>query len=270
VTTGIARLWSPDEIHLPCDPNTLIADARPPDDYLRAHLPNALSLFYGAFVNRMTGGFLAASAIAMRLGERGVGSALRIALYDDGTGVLAGKTLQALDAVGHLEVAILNGGIAAWLAAGGVLTDERRERAPTVYDLKAPGDPFATKEWILANLARDDLAIVDTRSLNEYRAMDRRALRNGRIPDAVHFEWTDALYLDERRVPRFIPARELRTRLESKGITPEKEIVCYCQSGTRSSSFYAALRTLGYSRVRNYLGSWAEWGNDPKTPVEVP
>lgn len=267
---GSVSFWTPQDLQRLGDETLLIADTRPPDLYRQGHLRGALSLFYGRFLGERGKVFLPPAALAERLGALGVGREKCLVLYDDGLGTFAGKMLQVLDAVGHPEVIVLNGGIAAWCAAGGALTVEPQPFLPTLYSIAHIGEPLATKEWLLSRLASPDLLVLDTRSLEEYSGIEKTALRNGHIVGAVHFEWREVLHFERRFLPVFLPEPLLRARLQVRGIVPEKEIVCYCHTGTRSSSVYLALRALGFPRVRNYLGSWAEWGNDPSTPVEVP
>ena len=115
-------------------------------------------------------------------------------------------------------------------------------------------------------LARDDYIILDTRSDDEYYGRVARAARAGSIPGAVHIEYTQNL--DESGA--FRSAAELKSLYEGAGITPGKTIVCYCQGGYRSSLTYLALRMLGYPDVRNYIGSWKEWGDREDLPLEIP
>jgi thiosulfate/3-mercaptopyruvate sulfurtransferase len=82
----------------------------------------------------------------------------------------------------------------------------------------------------------------------------------------VHLEWTNNL----DAAGAFKPAAELRAMYEAKGITPDKEVIPYCQGGYRSAHAYLALRLLGYPRVRNYLGSWKEWGDKTDLPIVEP
>jgi thiosulfate/3-mercaptopyruvate sulfurtransferase len=93
-----------------------------------------------------------------------------------------------------------------------------------------------------------------------------RAARGGAIPGAVHLEWTRNLDKDGA----FKPAAELRDMYERAGVTPDREVVTYCQGGYRAAHSYLALRLIGYPRVRNYIGSWKEWGDRLDLPVEAP
>ena len=87
----------------------------------------------------------------------------------------------------------------------------------------------------------------------------------GAIPGAVHLEWTNNLQADGR----FKPAAQLRAMYEAQGVTPDKEVMTYCQGGYRAAHAYLALRILGYPNVRNYTGSWKEWGDRVDVPVEI-
>jgi thiosulfate/3-mercaptopyruvate sulfurtransferase len=93
-----------------------------------------------------------------------------------------------------------------------------------------------------------------------------RAARGGTIPGAVHLEWLN--HLDDRGAVR--DADELRALFARHGVTPDQEVIPFCGGGYRSAHAYLVLTMLGYPRVRNYLGSWGEWGNRPELPVETP
>jgi thiosulfate/3-mercaptopyruvate sulfurtransferase len=111
-----------------------------------------------------------------------------------------------------------------------------------------------------------DAVIVDARSTEEYCGTMVRAARGGAIPHAVHIEWMK--HLDANGEIK--PAADLRTLYESAGVMPDREVVSYCQGGYRAAHTYLALRLLGYPRLRNYVGSWREWGNRTDTPIEIP
>jgi thiosulfate/3-mercaptopyruvate sulfurtransferase len=108
--------------------------------------------------------------------------------------------------------------------------------------------------------------VVDTRSDGEYCGTNVRAKRGGAIPGAKHVEWTRNLRPDGT----FKPADELRAIYEAAGVTPDQEVITYCQGGYRAAHAYLALRLLGYPRLRNYTGSWKEWGDREDLPIERP
>ncbi|MEE8129085.1 MAG: rhodanese-like domain-containing protein, partial [Vicinamibacterales bacterium] len=100
----------------------------------------------------------------------------------------------------------------------------------------------------------------------EYCGTTVRAKRGGAIPGAVHVEWTRNLDASGA----FKSAAELREMYESVGVTPDREVITYCQGGYRAAQTYLALRLLGYPRVRTYIGSWKEWGDKEELPIETP
>ena len=109
-------------------------------------------------------------------------------------------------------------------------------------------------------------AIIDTRSDAEYYGEAVRAKRGGAIPGAIHLEWTKNLGPDGA----FKTKQELRAMYESCGVTPDKQVLTYCQGGYRAAHAYLALRILGYPNTRNYTGSWKEWGDREDLPIEHP
>jgi len=108
--------------------------------------------------------------------------------------------------------------------------------------------------------------IVDVRARAEYTGELVRAARGGAIPGAVHIEWTRNLAADGR----YRPIGELRAMYAQAGITPEREVITYCQGGYRAAQSYIALVLADYPRVRNYVGSWNEWGNRLDLPIVTP
>jgi len=125
---------------------------------------------------------------------------------------------------------------------------------------------LATADDVLQALDKQDTAILDTRSDGEHFGTLVRAARGGAIPRSIHVEWTDNLAADGK----FKSNEELKAIYDRAGITPDKEVYSYCQGGYRAAHGYIALRLLGYPKVRNYIGSWKEWGDRADLPLELP
>jgi len=186
-------------------------------------------------------------------------------VYDDEGGGWAGRFIWLLDVIGHTRYHYLDGGLLAWQAEGRPLSQDTPPPAGGPVALQLHEEPTATREYLLQRLGAADLQVWDARGPLEYRGEKRVAARGGHIPGAVNFEWTAGM--DPERQLRM--RSDLRERLQALGITPDKEIVTHCQTHHRSGFTYLAAKALGYPRVKAYAGSWAEWGNDPQTPIST-
>jgi thiosulfate/3-mercaptopyruvate sulfurtransferase len=251
------------------DPGVAIIDLNQPGVYARAHLPGAVSLDYSRIIApRPPAAALLPSTdqLAEVLGSIGLTPDHHVVAYDDEGNGRASRFLWTLDAVGHRGFSLSNGGLRAWLAERQPTESGSDSVAPSRYPVSSIRDVVADKAYLLAHLNDPAVAIVDTRTPEEYAGTNKRAARAGHIPGAVNFNWTDAM--DPARHMRLKEASELKRMLEGLGITPDKEVITYCQTHHRSSHTYMVLRILGYPRVRSYPGSWSEWGNLPDTPIE--
>lgn len=250
-----------------------LVDLRAPEAFQAGHVPGAVSLDFAALVrtDKPVGGLLPDDATLSALfSGLGLVAGQPVIAYDDEGNGRASRLVWTLDAVGHGPAAILDGGFSAWeavgfeVARGGASVPQRTEY---VAHLARGGAVVAGRDWIRAHLESDDVVIVDTRSPAEYRGEDVRSARGGRIPGAVNFDWVKAMDPNRHRALR--PHDDLMAELASLGITPEREVVTYCQTHHRSSHTYVVLRALGFERVRGYPGSWSDWGNRADTPIEA-
>lgn len=253
------------------DPRLLIVDLRNPDAYLQGHVPGAVHLPYSALIRAAppVGGLLPdAGQLGETLSGIGLTPERHVVAYDDEGGGRAGRLLWTLDALGHAHGSLLNGGIHAWVGEQRPL--EAGPVTPTRSDYRAEfahSEVVADKSHIRSRLGAADFVALDARGPAEYSGLDVRAARGGHIPGAVNIDWTEAI--DRGRLLRFKPDAELRALLEARGVTPDKEVVAYCQTHHRSSHTYMVLKHLGYPRARGYPGAWSDWGNDPDTPIET-
>jgi thiosulfate/3-mercaptopyruvate sulfurtransferase len=253
------------------DGKLIVLDLRPPERFAAGHVPGALSASYADFVAARPpamGLLPDLHKLSEVLSELGVREDTPVVGYDDEGGGRASRVIWTLHALGHQAASLLNGGFQAWVAGGHPLQQAEVPPLPSSFEAQlANPTVLATKDYIRLRLGDPDLVLLDTRSDGEYRGMDLRAARGGHIPGAVNRNWTDNI--DPSRDLRLLPDEPLAAAMRAMGVTPNREIVVYCQTHHRSAHTYVALKHLGYPRVRGYAGAWSEWGNDPETPIET-
>jgi thiosulfate/3-mercaptopyruvate sulfurtransferase len=268
--TNPQLLTAPPELHaaLRSDRKPLIIDLRPAETFAAGHIPGAvhLDLWGVSLVDTDPGPLKAFMWIVDHLFNlRGVEASTPVVVYEDNSGMRAARAFWFLEYFGHQHVQVLDGGIAAWTAAQLPVTTEAAAPPKSTWTGMPRPETIATWRDVRDRLGRSDTVIIDTRSDGEYRGTNVRAKRGGAIPGAVHIEWTRNLGPDGA----FKPADDLRKMYETAGVTSDKEIITYCQGGYRAAHAYLALRLLGYPRVRNYTGSWKEWGDREDLPIEM-
>lgn len=247
----------------------LLLDLRTPDAYAAGHIPGALHLdLFGVSLIDTDPAPLKAFMwmIEHLFATRGVTASTPVVVYDDQSGIRAARAFWFLEYFGHPSVRVLDGGFGAWTRGSFPIT---RDAVPaTVSDWTGTRDRAAIATWRDVNTAigQPGAVLLDARTDGEYCGTTVRAARGGAVPGAVHIEWTRNLGPDGA----FKPAAELKQMYEEAGVTPNREVITYCQGGYRAAHSYLALRLLGYPKVRNYVGSWKEWGDRVDLPIEVP
>jgi thiosulfate/3-mercaptopyruvate sulfurtransferase len=258
-----------DVIAKPDGPAPLILDLRPPDAYTAGHIPGAIHLdLWGVSLIDTDPAPVQAFMwmIEHVLAVHGVDQATPVVVYDDQSGIRAARAFWFLEYFGHPSVRLLDGGFGAWTREGLPVSRDAGPPPKSEWTGTREGATMATWRDVRTALERKDVVILDARSDGEYCGTTVRAKRGGAIPGAVHIEWTRNL----TTAGDFKPAAELRRMYEAAGVTPDREVITYCQGGYRAAHAYLALRLLGYPRVRNYVGSWKEWGDREELPIEVP
>lgn len=251
------------------DDGWLIVDVGAAESYRKAHVPGAVHLDYARLLlgRPPAPGLLPPVAqLEAALRDLGLSENQRVIAYDDSGNGRACRLLWTLEALGHGQFSLLNGGLAAWLGDGCAV--ESTPNQPPPGDFTARWNPavIADQEFVLAALDNAGIQLLDARAPDEYHGLKSPSARRGRIPGAVNLNWLDTI--DRANNLRFKPAPELEAMLAARGLSRDKEIITYCQTHHRSSHAFVMLRHLGFAKVRGYPGSWSEWGNDFDLPIE--
>ncbi|QYK50459.1 MAG: sulfurtransferase [Anaerolineales bacterium] len=244
--------------------------------YGTGHIPGAIQINWRTELNDpLVRDYLNAERFAALMESKGISNDTTLVFYGDKNNWWATYSLWVFKLFGHADARILDGGRKKWEAEGRPLTQEVPEVAPGSYKVTERDDKTirAFREDVLAHLGQPGNALVDVRSAAEFSGEklhmpeypQEGALRGGHIPGAKNIPWATAVNEDGT----FKSHDELREIYEAQGFTADKDIISYCRIGERSShSWFVLTYLLGYPNVRNYDGSWTEWGNLVNSPIE--
>ena len=250
------------------DPNLCLIDTRPADEFAREHIPGSVhfDLFGLSLVDTRAAPLEAFMHMIHHVLElRGVSESKAVVFYEGNSGMRAARGVWFLEYFGHANAKMLDGGFKAWKAAEFPVTNEAVAAKAASFKINQRRDVLATVDDVLSSLNNQKFAILDTRTKAEHLGTQVRAARGGIIPGSIHIEWTDNLDPSGK----FKSNEELKTMYQTAGITAGKEVISYCQGGYRAAHSYIALRMLGYPKVRNYIGSWKEWGDRLDLPIDT-
>ena len=243
--------------------------------YKQGHIPGAVGFnWQKELQDQVMRAPVSREQLEALLGRAGVSNDTTIVLYGDNNNWFAAWALWILKYYGHRDVRLLDGGRVKWLADNREQTRNVPSYPRASYSVQAPHSDIRTfRDQVLLSLGRTGFALVDVRSPAEYSGEllapanlpQEGAQRGGHIPGAANIPWSMAVSADGT----FKSAEELRALYEGKGITADKEVVAYCRIGERSShTWFVLTYLLGYPNVRNYDGSWTEWGSLIGVPIE--
>jgi thiosulfate/3-mercaptopyruvate sulfurtransferase len=254
--------------------------------YETGHVPGAQKLDWHADLNDpVARDFVGPEGFAQLASRLGISPDSTVVFYGDRNNWWAAYAYWLFKLYGHEDARVMDGGRAKWLAEGRETSKDAPQVQPTQYPAPSGADPAirAFQDDVLGFIGAKrgertaklpaNRALVDVRSPGEYSGQvthmpdypQEGVLRGGHIPGAQSIPWAQAANPDQT----FKSPEELKALYEGKGVTPDKEVIAYCRIGERSSHTWFVLHELlGYPRVRNYDGSWTEWGNSVRVPVE--
>lgn len=241
--------------------------------YHEGHIPGALGWDWQTQLNdNVRRDIISKSDLEDLLSASGIGNNTTIILYGDYNNWFAAWAFWQLKIYGHKDVRLMDGGRKKWVAEGRELSTDKPAPRTTTYKASAPDQSLRALLPQVQAVMDNGAVLVDVRSPEEFfgkvvapAGLPETAQRGGHIPGAKNIPWGKACNEDGT----FKSLEELKAIYHSNGVTPDKEVIAYCRIGERSSHTWFVLKyLLGFKNVKNYDGSWTEWGNLVGAPVE--
>jgi thiosulfate/3-mercaptopyruvate sulfurtransferase len=262
------------EDHLDDDSLRIVEVDENPALYAEAHIPGAIGFDWQKDLqDQVKRDFLGPQEFGQLFGSRGVSNDHTVVLYGDRNNWFAAYTYWYLKYYGHDRVLLMNGPREKWIEEGRPTSTEAPSHPATTFEARGPDESIRSKRDEVLDVLDTNTRLVDVRSPQEFSgeliAMagyeQEGAQRSGHIPGAINVPWAQAVKEDGT----FKSADELRELYQGKGALDGNDIVAYCRIGERSAHTWFVLHELlGQDNVRNYDGSWTEWGNMVAVPVE--
>ena len=244
--------------------------------YDQGHIPGAVGWNWTSQLNdQLTRDILSAEQLGQLLGESGIGPDTTVVLYGDNNNWVATYAFWQMKIYGHSDLKVMDGGRQKWLDEGRELTTEATSVEAVSYEAPAPDLSIrATRDYVL-NVAStsNSTGLVDVRAPDEFNGTllapanlpQEGSQRGGHIPGAANVPWATAVAEDGT----FKSVEELQAIYGGAGISGDGETIAYCRIGERSShTWFVLSQILGYEKVRNYDGSWTEYGSIVGAPIE--
>jgi thiosulfate/3-mercaptopyruvate sulfurtransferase len=251
------------------DQNIRIVDMRP-RGYAEGHIPGAVWLDNNAIriANRPPTFLPTPAEFEELMSSLGIGNNTRVIAYDDRGGIYATRLWWILNHHGHSNVALLNGGWVKWTADTLPVNASVPAYARMAFKVKPGTVKVATADEVKGAINKAGVKLIDARTQGEIEGKDLRNIkRGGFIESSVPVYWEDTLDPSTRT---FKSAAEIQRLYRAKGVQASDEVITYCQVGMRASHDLFTLALIGHdlNKLRNYYGSWEEWGNREDTPIK--
>jgi thiosulfate/3-mercaptopyruvate sulfurtransferase len=248
--------------------DVVVVSARTAADYKKVHITGAVhinhsDLYKDGPVKNMLN---SPEEIAKVLGAAGISESKKIILYDDGSGKYAGRMYWILSYLGAKDVKVLDGHMKAWRAARKPVTKNPTNVKAVTFTPNVNKDLIASMNEVKASIGSTTTAIIDARSSAEFGGQSETALRKGHIPGSINLEYTTVM--DAQGKLKSNDA--LQKIFSDAGITKDKKVIIYCESGVRAGIIFLALKSaLNYPNVKVYDGAYSEWQSLSANKVEI-
>lgn len=253
------------------DGSAIAVDTRTPQEYAAGHIPGALSGYPYAVQPRSTteGDAQFRAFVAEYMTALGITGNEIVVFYAQTNTTNDARGLWTADFAGFPNTALLVGGLQRWVAAGHPVSRERVERRPVPYTPIWNEATYATADDVAARIGDPGVVLLDVRSEEEYTGSARGRYagvnpRLGRIPGSVWIEWTALVNPDGT----YKSPEEITAILAARGVSPDNEVITYCQGGGRAAHSYSALKQAGFKDVRHYVGSFGDYSERADLPID--
>ncbi len=273
-------LYTPDALRqLQQNGSAVLIDVRSEEDFAKGHIPGAVNMpdIFTYLAETSESGLASLQQkFSSLFAQYGLDGSKTAVVYEDALHTRYGASCRGywiLQYLGYPKVGILDGGLRAWQASGGTLTQDITHPAPTQFPLSINHALMATREDVFAALTNPSIKLLDNRDKVEWLGESSSpygvdfAPRKGRIPGAVWIEWYSFMHTQDQEA-RFKTPEEIRALAATRNLCPDDDIIIYCFKGARAANTYVALASAGFTKLRIYMGSWNEWSRHADMPIE--